>query len=196
VGLQPGQGAPVSTRPAEEAGYGIPHGLRQPNGPSAARTHPVQGANAESRGTLVPCVVHPEGQTVRSWEQNPSVASGESLFPVTPDAAGFITEARGTCQTGHAVMVSQGGVGSSGPPSVPPSQVSGASGVTKPANPLFKPPKYDGSKCLETFLLQFNYFASYMRWEEPDKFLHMCASLEGPAGHVFLGVAAREPDNP
>ena len=38
---------------------------------------------------------------------------------------------------------------------------------------------------LETFLRQFSYFASYMRWEEPDKFLHMCASLEGPAGDVF-----------
>jgi len=90
-------------------------------------------------------------------------------------------------------MVSQGGVGSSGPLFVPPSQVSGASGVTKPANPLFKPPKYDGSKCLETFLLQFNYFASYMRWEEPDKSLHMCASLEGPAGHVFWELPRENP---
>ena len=187
VGLRPGQGAPVlSTRQAEEAGCGITHGLRQPNGSSGARTHPVQRENAEPRGALVPCVVHPGNQTVRSWGQNPSVASGESLFPVTPDSAGFITEARGTCQTGHtAVMVSQGGVGSSGPLSEQPSQVSGASGVNKPANPLFKPPKYDGSKCLETFLRQFNFFASYMQWEEADKFLHMCASLDGPAGDVL-----------
>ena len=63
VGLRPSQGAPVlSTRPAEEAGYMIPHGLRQPNGSSGARTHPVQGANAEPRGALVPYVVHPENQ--------------------------------------------------------------------------------------------------------------------------------------
>jgi len=94
VGLQPGQGAPVSSHHAEEAGYEIPHGLRQPNGSSGARTHPVQGANAESRGTLVPYAAHPEDRTVRPWGQNPSVASGVSPFPVTPDSAGFITEAR------------------------------------------------------------------------------------------------------
>ena len=139
-------------------------------------------------------VVHPENQTVRPWGQNPSVASGVSPFPVTPDSAGFITEARGMCQTGHAVMVSQGGEGSSGPPSVPPSQASGAAGVTKPSNPLFKPQKYDGSKCLETFLLQFKYLASYMHWEEADRFRHMC-QLRRTCRTCSLGVAAGEPDN-
>ena len=32
-----------------------------------------------------------------------------------------------------------------------------------------------------------------MRWEEPDKFLHMCASLEGPAGHVFWELPRENP---
>jgi len=43
----------------------------------------------------------------------------------------------------------------------------------------------DGSACLETFLLQFKYLASYMHWEEQDRFHHMCASLDGPAVHVL-----------
>jgi len=89
--------------------------------------------------------------------------------------------------------VSQGGEGSSGSLSVPPSQSSGAPGVTKPVNPLFKPQKYDGSKCLETFLLQFKYLASYMHWEEADRFHHMCASLEGPAGHVLWELPQKNP---
>ena len=108
VGLQPNQGAPVSSLRAEEAGYEIPHGLQQPNGFSGARTHPVPGVNAKSRGAIVPCTVHPGDQTVRPWVKNPSVASGVSSFPVTPDSAGFIAEAWGMCQTGHAVVVSQG----------------------------------------------------------------------------------------
>jgi len=77
--------------------------------------------------------------------------------------------------------------------SVPPSQTSGASGVTKPSNPLFKLQKYDGSKCLETFFLQFKYLASYMHWEEADRFHHMCASLEGPAGHVLWALPQVNP---
>jgi len=60
-------------------------------------------------------------------------------------------------------------------------------------NPLFKPQKYDGSKCLETFLLQFKYLASYMHWEEADRFHHMCASLEGPAGHVLWELPQKNP---
>jgi len=94
VGLQPGQGASASSHYAEEAGYEIPHGLRQSNGSSGARTHPVQGANAKPQGALVPYTAHPEDRTVRPWVQNSSVASGESPFPVTPDSVGFITEAR------------------------------------------------------------------------------------------------------
>ena len=103
---------------------------------------------------------------MRLWVQNPSVASGLSPFPATSESRpdGFIAEARGTCQTTHAVIVSQCGVGSSGPPSMPPSHTSGGSGETKSKNPLFKLQKYDGSACLETFLLQFKYLSSYLEW--------------------------------
>jgi len=52
VGLQPNQGAPMSSPRAEEAGYVIPHGLQQPNGSSGARIHPVQGVNAEPQGAM------------------------------------------------------------------------------------------------------------------------------------------------
>jgi len=65
--------------------------------------------------------------------------------------------------------------------------------VTKPLNPLLKPQKYDGSKCLETFLLQFKYLASYMHWEEANRFHHMCASLEGPASHVLWELPQENP---
>ena len=64
-------------------------------------------------------------------------------------------------------------------------QSNDASEDTKAKNPLFKLQKYNGSTCLETFLLQFKYLASYLRWKEDDKFYHMCASLEGRAGHIL-----------
>jgi len=105
AGLPPNQRAPASGPPAEEAGYGIPHDLQQPNGSSGARTHPVQGVNAEPRGAIVLCTIHPGDQTVRLWVKNPSVASGVSSFPVTPDSAGFIAEAR---ERAKPVMLSLG----------------------------------------------------------------------------------------
>jgi len=119
-----------------------------------------------------------------SWVRAPSLTSGLSSFPPTPDARldGFIAEARGTCQTTNTVHVSQCVAGISGPLSM---QASSASGVGKSKNPLFKLQRYDGSASLKTFILQFKHLATYLQWSEEDHFYHMCASLDGPAGQVF-----------
>ena len=66
-----------------------------------------------------------------------------------------------------------------------PSQESSAYGVAKSKNPLFKLQRFDGSACLETFLLQFKHLAKYLQCGEDDCFYHMCTSLDGPAGQVL-----------
>jgi len=45
--------------------------------------------------------------------------------------------------------------------------------------------KYDGSTSLETYLLQFEQLATYLQWQEKNKYYNMCASLEGPAARVL-----------
>jgi len=35
---------------------------------------------------------------------------------------------------------------------------------------------------LETFLAKFDQMAKYLKWNNIDKFHHLCASLEGAAG--------------
>jgi len=60
-----------------------------------------------------------------------------------------------------------------------------ASGETKPKHPLIKPQRFDGSQSLETFLLQFKQLAQYMQWGEKDRYYHLCAGLDGPAGQVL-----------
>jgi len=44
---------------------------------------------------------------------------------------------------------------------------------------------YNGSDSLETFLLKFQHLAVYMKWNDHDRFHHLCASLEGPASQVL-----------
>ena len=56
---------------------------------------------------------------------------------------------------------------------------------SKSSNSLLKLQCYDGSDSLETFLLKFQHLAVYLKWNEEDRFHHLCASLEGPAGQVL-----------
>jgi len=120
-------------------------------------------------------------------DSSPKCSFWSVIVPITPESRpeGFIAEARGTCQTTDTVVVSQNVIGGLGPPSTQPLQASSASGTTKSKNPLFELQTYDGSACLETFLLQFKYLTTYLQWEEKDRFYHMCVSLDGPAGHVL-----------
>jgi len=53
------------------------------------------------------------------------------------------------------------------------------------SNSLLKLLRNDGSDSLETFLLKFQHLAVYLKWNEEDRFHHLCASLEGPAGQVL-----------
>ena len=71
------------------------------------------------------------------------------------------------------------------------SQASSASGEAKSKNPLFKLQRFDGSACLETFLLQFQHLAKYLQWGEDDHFYDMCASLDGTAGQVRWELPTR-----
>ena len=59
--------------------------------------------------------------------------------------------------------------------------------ASKPKN-LLKLLQYNGEESLETFLAKFDYMARYLSWKEADKFFHLCASLEGPAGQVLWGL--------
>ena len=87
VGLPPKSEVPAPGPRASEAGYEIPHGLRQLDEPSGARTHPVSEVEMSSRGTVALHPANPGGQTVRPWVQDPSLASGLSLFPATPESS-------------------------------------------------------------------------------------------------------------
>jgi len=153
VGLPPGPGVLVQGPRAREIGYELPSDLGQPNQPSGAHTYPPPRKDVQPRGTLVPCLVAEGDQTMKPWLRAPSLASGLSSFPTTPESRmeGFIAEARGTCQTTNTAVVSQCVTGGSGPPSTQHSQASSASGEAKSKNPLFKLQWYNGSACLETF---------------------------------------------
>jgi len=50
---------------------------------------------------------------------------------------------------------------------------------------LMKLMTYDGTGSLETFLAKFARLAEYMRWDDTDRYYHLCASLEGIAGQVL-----------
>ena len=170
-----------------EVGYELPNDLGQPNPPSAVHTYPPPRMDVQPSGTLVPYPVTRGDQTIRPWVRAPSLTSGLSSFPTTPEVRteGFIAEARGMCQTANSAVVSQCVTGGLGPPSTQPSQASSTSREAKSKNPLFKLQWYDGSACLEIFLLQFKHLAKYLQWDEDDRFYHMCASLDGPAGQVL-----------
>jgi len=53
---------------------------------------------------------------------------------------------------------------------------------------LLKLLPYDGTVSLETFLAKFEQMAVYLKWNETDRFHHLCASLEGAAGQVLWGL--------
>jgi len=44
---------------------------------------------------------------------------------------------------------------------------------------------------LETFLIKFQHLAAYLQWNEEDRFHHLCASLDGPAGQVLWELPPR-----
>ena len=81
--------------------------------------------------------------------------------------------------------MSQSVTGVSGQPSTQPVSAEDASGETKPKHPLIKLQRFDGIQSLETFLLQFEQLAQYMQWGEKDRYYHLCAGLDGPAGQVL-----------
>ena len=57
----------------------------------------------------------------------------------------------------------------------------------RPKN-LLKLLPYNDEESLETFLAKFDYMARYLKWQDADKFYHLCASLDGPAGQVLWGL--------
>jgi len=132
VGLPPGPGVPARGPSAIEVGYGLSSDLGQPVNP-VEFTPTLPRMDVQPRSTLVPYPVAHRDQSIGQWVRAPSLASGLSSFPTTPDARleGFIAEARGKCQTTNVAVVSQCVAGVSGPPSTQPSQASSASGVAK-----------------------------------------------------------------
>ena len=41
-------------------------------------------------------------------------------------------------------------------------------------------------------MLQFEQLAQYMQWGEKDRYYHLCASLDGPAGQVLWELPKSE----
>ena len=76
-------------------------------------------------------------------------------------------------------------VGPSRPPPAQSSQGTTASVGARPKHPLLKLQCYDSSESLDTFLLKFHHMAAYLQWNDEDKFSHLYASLDGPAGQVL-----------
>jgi len=83
------------------------------------------------------------------------------------------------------VDVSQCVSGASGPPPAQSTQATTASGGAKSKHPLLKLQRYDGSESLDTFLPKFCHLAAYLQWNEENRFNHLCASLDGPAGQLL-----------
>jgi len=54
--------------------------------------------------------------------------------------------------------------------------------------PLIKLPQYDGTGSLDTFLMKFQHMASYLCWDDEDRFHCLCASLKGVAGQVLWDI--------
>jgi predicted aspartyl protease/transposase InsO family protein len=48
--------------------------------------------------------------------------------------------------------------------------------------------KYDGSSCIETFLLKFDHIARYNNWQDSDKAAHLAAALTGSAGLILWNL--------
>jgi len=55
----------------------------------------------------------------------------------------------------------------------------------KAMHPLIKLQKYDGTESLDTFLMKFQYMASYLQWDDENMFHHLCTRLEGAVGQVI-----------
>jgi hypothetical protein len=48
--------------------------------------------------------------------------------------------------------------------------------------------KYDGSTCIETFLLKFDHIARYNNWRDSDRAAHLAAALTGSAGLILWNL--------
>ena len=49
--------------------------------------------------------------------------------------------------------------------------------------------KFDGSSCVETFLLKFQHASHYNGWQDRDKAAHLAAALTGSAGLILWNLA-------
>ena len=54
----------------------------------------------------------------------------------------------------------------------------------KAMHPLIKLQSFDGTGSLDTFLMKFQCMASYLHWDEENRFHQLCVSLEGRSGRT------------
>jgi len=102
-----------------------------------------------------------------------------------------MTEARGTTPV---LGVAPFALPATGPSTLSTGQLphdSHASAESASKPPLFKLDKFDGSTSLDTFLWKFRQLADHMGWGEPDQFINLCSSLQGPAGQVFRELPSK-----
>jgi len=174
--LQPSSGIPLPDSSATETGYGQPAYLGQPRQSSQAHTYPPYRIDRSAEAVSASY----SEQSTGYWVQAPSSASGPSSFNPTTDGrvGGFTAEARGMRPPTKRVDVTHCAVGASRPPLAQLSQGITASMGAKPKHPLLMLQCYDGSESLYTFLLKFHLMASYLQWNDEDKFSHLCASVD------------------
>jgi len=171
----------TTTAPMVSAGVGASVGVRLPAsslvdmvGPGTAGFVPGASLSLVNGDYSTPAY----GNTV------PSVLGG--AFP----RAGFSESAgaplgvpglaRGTCPTiGSHVPAPPGG----GAPAPGESGAgTGTASGSQSRKVLLKLMTYDGTGSLETFLAKFSRLAEYMRWDDMDRYYHLCASLDGITG--------------
>jgi len=174
----------TTTAPMVSAGVGASVGVRLP---AAMLVDMVGPGTAGFVPFTIPGLVNGAYSTAAYGNAVPSILGG--AFP----RAGFSESAgapqgvpglaRGTCPTiGSRVPAPPGG----GAPAPGGSGAgTGTAGGSQHSKILLKLMTYDGTGSLETFLAKFSRLAEYMRWDDTDRYYHLCASLDGIAGQVL-----------
>jgi len=162
------------------AGVGVRHPASTPvdtSGPGMAGFVPYAASSLVNGGYGSPAY----GSAV------PSVAGGAFPRAGFSDSAGapqgVAGLARGTCPVSRSHVPAPPGGGAPTPGG--PGAGTGTAHGGQHRKVLMKLMTYDGSGSLETFLAKFSRLAEYMRWNDTDRYYHLCASVNGIAGQVL-----------
>jgi len=164
AGASVGVRHPAST-PVDTSGPGMAGFV-----PCAATSLVTGGYGSQAYSSAVPCVL------------GGAIPVAGFLDPARAPS-GVPGLARGTCPVSGSHVPAPPGGGAPGPGG--PGAGTGTASGGQHRKVLMKLMTYDGSGSLETFLAKFSRLAEYMRWDDTDRYYHLCASLDGIAGQVL-----------